>query len=566
MNFFKKSKRKYLDITPDEILLDVKNLPAFNMQQFEGVIERPIELRSFRLILLVLGVIAAIFLIRLFYIEIILGDYYATKSQNISFETEPIFANRGNILDRNGEILVTNDVNPDPQSPFPLRKYTKVLGFGNLLGYVSYPKTDARGNYWQSEFVGKDGVERKYNTRLSGKNGYRYFETNVKGEFIEGNVIEKPEPGQDLVLSIDKNVQKAMYAGIEYLAQMSGYKGGAGILMDIKNGELIAITSYPEYSPEIMSLGNDQAAIRSYISDSRKVFINRAVGGVYTPGSIIKPFLALGALNEGLISPDKSIYSSGQLVIPNPYGGPDSIFKDWKAHGYANMRRALAVSSNVYFYQLGGGFEGQRGLGIANIGKYSKLFGLDEKTGVDIDGERVGTIPSIDWKKKYFPNDPWRIGDTYHTAIGQYGFQVTPIEMVRAIGGIASRGTLVTPHVLKDEIDPDLIKTEQVEFRDSDYQIVHEGMRMVVTEGTAPVLNLPYVKIAAKSGTAQVGINRSFVNSWIVGFFPYEEPRYAFVIMMESGKTNAVTSAASAMRYALEQMYQTSPEYFSANN
>ncbi|OGI72569.1 hypothetical protein A3J61_01210 [Candidatus Nomurabacteria bacterium RIFCSPHIGHO2_02_FULL_38_15] len=560
--FFKKRKRRYLDITPDEILLDVRNLPAFNMQQFEGIIERPIPIKTFHSLLIIFFTVLIIFATRIFYIQIIRGGYYAQKSENISSETEPIFASRGNILDRNGEFLVVNDVNPDTTSPFPLRKYINQSGFGSLLGYVSYPKRDSSGNYWQSEFVGKDGIEKKYNARLSGKNGYRFFEADVKGQIKNDNVIEPAVPGEDLYLAVDANVQKSLYGGIQYLAEMSGYKGGSGVVMDIWTGELIAITSYPQYSSSIMSTGSDQDIIKAYISDSRKVFINRAVGGVYTPGSIIKPFLALGALNEGIISPSKNIYSSGQLVIPNPYVGEDTVFKDWKAHGYVDMRKALAVSSNVYFYQIGGGFESQKGLGIANIGKYTKMFGLDKKTGVDIDGERYGNVPSIEWKKKYFPNDPWRVGDTYHTAIGQYGFQVTPIAMARAVGGIASYGTLVTPHLLKDEVDPKLIKTEKIDFRPADYDVVHEGMRMVVTEGTGQVLNLPYVKIAAKSGTAQVGISKALVNSWIVGFFPYENPKYAFVIMMESGQANAVTSAASAMRHALETMYTSAPEYF----
>src|SRR5574343_118851 len=500
---FRRKKREYLDITPDEILLDVRNLPAFNMQQFEGIIERPISIKTFQGLIIIFCLIGFIFGAKLFYMQIIRGPYYDKRSEIISSQTEPIFANRGNIVDRNGVVIVTNDVNPDTESPFPLRKYTEIPGFGNIIGYVSYPKKDAKGNYWQSEFVGKDGIEKKYNQILAGQNGYRYFETDVKGQAKDENVIEKPVPGQELVLAIDSRVQSAVYNGIEYLAGMSGYKGGSGVVMDIANGELIAITSYPAYDSNTMSQGSDDQKIRNYISDSRKVFINRAVGGVYTPGSIVKPIMALAALNEGVIYPEKRIFSSGKLVLPNPYGGEDSVFKDWKAHGSVDMRRAIAVSSNVYFYQIGGGFQSQRGLGINNINKYTKMFGLDQKTGVDIDGERSGSIPSIEWKKKYFPNDPWRVGDTYHTSIGQYGFQVTPIAMVRAISAIANGGTLVTPHLRKDEVDPKLIKTSKVNFRESDYRVVREGMRMVVTEGTGQVLNLPYVSVAAKSGTAQ---------------------------------------------------------------
>lgn len=559
---FRKKKREYLDITPDEILLDVRNLPSFNMQQFEGIIEKPIPIRTFQGLMIVFSLIGFIFASRLFYMQIIKGQYYDKRSEIISSETEPIFANRGNIVDRNGVIIATNDVNPDTESPFPIRKYMDIPGFGNIIGYVSYPKKDAKGHYWQSEFVGKDGIEKRYNQILSGVNGYRFFESDVRGKTRDENVIERPIAGKELVLAIDSRIQTSVYNGIEYLANMSGYRGGTGIVMDINSGELLAITSYPAYDSNVMSLGEDTQKIRSYITDSRKFFINRAVGGLYTPGSIVKPFIALGALNENIIDPSKNIYSSGTLVLPNPYGGPDSVFKDWKAHGSVDMRRSIAVSSNIYFYNIGGGFQSQRGIGISGINKYSKMFGFDKKTGVDIDGERTGIIPSVEWKKRNFPNDPWRVGDTYHTSIGQYGFQVTPIAMVRAVGAIASRGKLVTPHLLKDETDPKLNSVEYLEFEEADYNIIQQGMRMVVTEGTAQVLNLPYVSVAAKSGTAQVGISKSLVNSWIIGYFPYENPKYAFAVMMEAGKANAVTSAASAMRHALESMYTTAPEYF----
>jgi penicillin-binding protein 2 len=290
--------------------------------------------------------------------------------------------------------------------------------------------------------------------------------------------------------------------------------------------------------------------------------MDRTISGLYTPGSIVKPFLALGALNEGIISPDKKILSTGSISIPNPYfPGQETVFKDWRANGWTDMREAIAVSSDVYFYTIGGGYQGQKGLGISNIEKYVRLFGIGEKTGVDMLDEKGGTVPSIEWKAKNFPGDPWRIGDTYHTAIGQYGFQVTPLEMTRAAGAIANSGTLVTPHFILGDIEKENQK-KILDLKKEYFGTVQAGMRLSVTSGTASALNVPYVEAAAKTGTAQVGLAKNKINSWVMGFFPYQHPEYAFVIMMEAGPTSGGGSATSVMRQLFDWMSLNTPEYF----
>jgi len=158
----------------------------------------------------------------------------------------------------------------------------------------------------------------------------------------------------------------------------------------------------------------------------------------------VKPFVAAAALEEGVIDEWTSIYSSGALVIPNPYGGPDSVFKDWKAFERSfTVREAIAWSSDVYFYTVGGGVNGRQGLGIARIKSYSQAFGLDALTNIDMPGEVAGEIPDVAWKEEHFPGDPWRVGNTYHTSIGQYGYQMTPIELVRGIAAIANGGARI---------------------------------------------------------------------------------------------------------------------------
>ena len=335
--------------------------------------------------------------------------------------------------------------------------------------------------------------------------------------------------------------------------------------MDATNGEVIASTSFPEYDSEILSLGKDKEIIKSYITDKRKFFMDRTISGLYTPGSIVKPFFALGALIEGVIDPLKEILSTGSISIQNPYDKTKkTVFNDWKAHGWTNMAESIAVSSDVYFYTIGGGFENQKGIGILNLEKYARMFGIGKMTGVDLPDEKSGTIPNPEWKAKNFNGEIWRVGDTYNTSIGQYGFQVTPMEMTRAVGAIANLGTLMTPHFILNDKNAEN-KVEKMEIKKEYYDVVYEGMRGTVTYGTATLLNVPYVEVAAKTGTAQIGVAKDRVNSWVIGFFPYENPKYAFTIMMESGPSNGTVNAASVMRQLLDWMYWNTPEYFLAS-
>ena len=185
------------------------------------------------------------------------------------------------------------------------------------------------------------------------------------------------------------------------------------------------------------------------MEDEGKRFLEGALDGLYMPGSIVKPFIASAALTEKIITPEKSILSIGSISIPNPYN-PDkeSVFKDWKAHGYVNMREAIAVSSDVYFYEIGGGFGDQPGLGIARIKQYLELFGFGKADDNNFLLDVKGTIPDPAWKAQVFDGEPWRIGDTYNTSIGQYGMQVTPMQALRATAAIANGGFLVDPTLL----------------------------------------------------------------------------------------------------------------------
>lgn len=559
LKIFKKNRNKNIIVDPDEIFLDSQNLQNFDRQQFEGRIEKPIPKNTIILVGIVFLLFSGVFGSRLFYLQIQKGEAYFKRSQNNVLEKAIIFTDRGIIYDRNKVELAWNK--KEEALSVPIRTYMSP-GFSHVLGYVSYPTKDKSGNYWQGEFIGKDGLEKEYNDLLKGKNGSKIIETDALGKIYSENIVNSPKQGAELITTIDSRIQKELFQLIKNLADNGSFTGGAGMIMDTEKGEIITSTSFPEYNSEILSLGKDTTKINGYINDKRKVFLDRNISGLYTPGSIVKPFFALGALVENIIDPHKKILSTGSISIPNPYF-PDqkSVFKDWKAHGWTNMMEAIAVSSDVYFYEIGGGFEDQKGLGIANIEKYAKLFGVGNKTGVDLPDEKSGTIPSPEWKAKNFKGDPWRVGDTYNTAIGQYGFQVTLIEMLRAVGALANYGKLLNPHFVKDDTEKEQnITTLEIDKEYYDY--IHEGMRGTVTFGTASALNVPYVKAAAKTGTAQIGLAKNKVNSWIIGFFPYENPKYAFAVMMEAGPSSGNVGASSVMRQLLDWMSINTPEYF----
>ncbi len=556
--FKKRSRSRTRDIAPDEIFLDSQNLPEFNTDQFEGRLEKPISKNIFGIITVFIMFVGLLFGYKLWNLQIVRGESLRHQSDNNSLRKTLIFADRGVILDRNDVPLVWNDVNVDSPD-FSLRKYATSTGLSTILGYVKYPTKDSSGHYYQEKFDPKDGIEKIYDTALSGKDGTKIIETDVKGNVVSESIVEQPVSGGNLSLSIDVNVQKQLRRSLLLIADKAGYKGGSGVIMDVHTGEILASSNFPEYDSQVMTDGSDTAKITSWINSGNHPFLNRAIDGLYTPGSIMKLFVAMGVLDQHVIDPRKQIISTGSISVPNPFV-PDkpSIFLDWKAHGYVDLRRAIAVSSNVYFYEVGGGYQGQKGIGIANIEKYTRMFGFGSTTGIYFPGELPGTIPNPVWKVATFDGDPWRIGDTYNTAIGQYGFQVSPIQVVRAVAAIANEGTLLTPIFIKNQ-SPQISST--IDLDPSYYTIVKEGMRQGVTEGTSAALNLPFVKVASKTGTAQIGITKNEVNSWVVGFWPAENPRYAYTIVMERGPKVNQFGAVLVMQEFFNWASMYAPEY-----
>ncbi len=556
-------KRKhYKDINPDEIFLDASNLPEFDQHQFEGRIEKPLTKYPFITVGIFVAIIFIVFFYRVADLQVVRGDEFKRAALNNRLESTIIFNERGIIRDRNGLVLAKN-VSNILDDGFSLRQYAYTEGLAHVLGYVDYPAKDAAGNFYQEEFEGKDGVEEYYNDLLSGSYGKKIVETDALGGRQSESFLRMPVDGEDITLSIDSRVSSALYSFVESLSHQIGFEGGAGVILDVRTGEIIVLTNYPEYTPNTLTAGNDRQSIKQMLADERKPFLNRSVSGLFTPGSIVKPFIALAALNENIITPSEKIVSTGSISVPHPYiPGEESVFYDWKAHGPVDMKEAIAYSSNVYFYEIGGGYEEQKGLGIGRIEQYMRLFGFEKEPGVDLYGEKLGVIPTPAWKEEVF-KDEWRLGDTYNTVIGQYGFQVTPLQVARGMAALANSGVLITPRLVLDADARKLSrkKEQRIKIPKEYFSIVKEGLRDAVLYGTASRLNLPQVEIAAKTGTAEVGISKKRVHSWVTGFFPYENPRYAFAVVMEKGPRENTIGALFVMRQLLEWMSVETPEY-----
>ena len=254
------------EIDPEDVFLDSQNLSSLNIDQMEGQLEKPLEKHVFYVFIAVIIFVLGAYGVRLYSMQIVRGDMYAEKAENNHLKRFPLFPLRGTISDRNGELLAWNTLgnyvykNNSGTSTekvltddIPMRVYTKTSGFSHLLGYVSYPKRDASGNFWQNEYLGKDGVEKQYQTELQGIQGERIIAINVQHEIEAENVVVYPVHGTNIQLTIDKGVQAKLYERMEALARKASYTSGAGVIMNVHTGEILAMTSYPEYNNNMMT-------------------------------------------------------------------------------------------------------------------------------------------------------------------------------------------------------------------------------------------------------------------------------------------------------------------------
>ena len=541
------------EIAPDEIFLDASNAPEFNRERFEGRLEKPLPRSSFFLLGIGLSVFFFILVTRAWNIEVTNGAEYAAESAHNSLDVVTIFAPRGIITDVHGVVLAENIQKADGSVE---RRYS-VPSLSQVIGYVSYPKKDSSGVYYDMAEKGVSALEAEYNAMLTGVNGQMLTETDaVKRVRSQGTIVPAKE-GKTLALSVDANLQELFANAISGVVNDKGFIAGAGVIMDVQTGAVRALVSYPSYDSNVMASGGPSSIIDSYNANPGHPFLDHAVQGVYAPGSIVKPFVSAGALTDGIITPATLINDPGFLSLPDPYHpGKTFIYKGWKNLGIVDVRKAIAWSSDVFFYEVGGGFGSQRGLGIDRLDYWYRQFGFGSTTAIDLPGEASGLIPTPAWKKSVF-NELWYTGDTYFTAIGQYSMQVTPIQMARATAAVANGGKLFTPTLIANQtpayttvpVDPNALA------------VVREGMRQGVTSALSQAINLPYVSAAAKTGTAQTGTKNQYDNSWVEGFFPYDHPRYAFVVVLERGPQGMGEEAVNVMQELFQSLHAANSPY-----
>ena len=419
------------------------------------------------------------------------------------------------------------------------RQYTDGNIFSHPIGYdgkVSESDLKKHPNYLLIDYIGKDGLEESYEKYLHGQHGEHRYEVNARGEVIRNLGTINPIAGYELTLNIDADLQRKIYREAEkIMAENEDATGVIVVALDPRNGAVRALVSYPGYDNNLFAKGIDNNMYSQLLNDPHKPLINKALAGLYPPGSTFKTLVAAAALEENIVRPETTVNCHGNISI----GAWN--FPDWKAHGITDLRKAIAESCDVYFYTVGGGWQNIRGLGIEQIKKYSKFFGLGDYLGIDLPGEKKGLVPDATWKFKEL-GEKWYIGDTYHNAIGQGYLLTTPLQIANLAATIANGGTVYRPRVVKEmknenkkdflEISPDVLNEEFI--KPENIKIVQEGMRQTVTSGSGRLLSDLKVHTAGKTGTAQFG-NEDKTHSWYMSYAPYENPELAMVVLVESG-------------------------------
>ena len=416
----------------------------------------------------------------------------------------------------------------------------------HVIGYVSrineaelkdLPISEYRG----STHIGKLGIESSYENDLHGKTGYAEIETNVQARLLNTINEVNPDPGADLYLTLDIDLQKTAYDAL------AGYNG-AVVAIDIKTGGILAFVSRPGFDPNPFVVGITNDAYQALQTSENQPLYNRALRGLYPPGSTIKPFIALAGLEFDAINPEQRLNCPGYYQLP----GVDHQYRDWKkgGHGSVDLNQAITESCDVYFYRLASM------LGIDHMHSFLQKFGFGEKTGIDLIGEKTGLLPSREWKLAQ-KKQSWYPGETLITGIGQGYLQVTPLQLARATATLANKGHIVTPFLVDKivrahETSPGP-ETHQniIALKKENINTVIDGMINVVhsQRGTAKGINTHInYQIAGKTGTAQVlGIKQNAKynensidfkfrdHALFISFAPANDPKIAIAVIVENG-------------------------------
>jgi len=417
------------------------------------------------------------------------------------------------------------------------RKYAGGEAFSHVIGYtgeassVELKDTD----FFPGERVGKAGIEAFYDDVLRGEKGILIKKVNSQGEVFSQDVRREATSGGDVNITLYARLQREVDEALRRHVKLLKITSAIAIILDPKSGAILSLVSLPSFDANLFEGGIKSAQISDLLNNPTKPLFNRAIAGEYPSGSTIKPIIAAAALEEELITPDFLVYSGGAISVPSVYNSEVVYeFKDWKAHGWSDLYKAISDSVNIYFYTIGGGYRNQEGLGIKKIEDYLRKFGWGDILGVDIPGERSGLIPSPKWKKET-KGENWYIGDTYLAAIGQGDILATPLQVAAATAVFANGGTLFAPHFVENQNNAGKIIRRNF-VSDKNIDVVRKGMHRAITSGSGRfLLDSPYT-VAGKTGTAQTARARN--HAWFTGFAPYEDPEVVITVFLEEGDSS----------------------------
>ena len=429
---------------------------------------------------------------------------------------------------------------------YPLGEVTAhILGYVGRINVQELRQVDPT-NYRATNFIGKSGIEKFYEDILHGEVGYQQVETDVSGRTLRVLNKQNPVSGEKLYLTIDARLQRVAYEAMKD-------KRGAVVALNTRGGDILAMVSAPSFDPNAFVNGISASDYNKLAMARDRPLYNRAVRGLYPPASTIKPFMGLAGLETGVIDTHFSIYDPGWYRLP----GVSHPYRDWKktGHGHINLKRAITVSCDTYFYHLG------HKMGISAMEDFLVQFGFGQLTHVDLHEEAAGLVPNKHWKRQS-KGLPWYPGDTIITSIGQGFMLVSPLQLANATASMSQKGQRYRPHLLHKSIQSDqgeaheykILEEYPMKLKDENYwTIIADAMHSVIVsnEGTGYRFgrNPPY-SVAAKTGTAQVFGGKQYErvrkiryedipeylrdHSLIIAFAPVEEPEIAIAVMVEN--------------------------------
>jgi penicillin-binding protein 2 len=451
--------------------------------------------------------------------------------------------------------------------PESQRNYLHGLLGSHLLGYVGEVSPEqqdepAFADLAPGSVVGKTGVEKTFDQVIRGKPGQKTIEVDARGTERKTLTVVEQTSGDDLYLSLDLTLQRMAES-------MLNEEAGAVVALDPRNGDVLVLASRPGFDPNVLSHGLTGAAWDQIARDGRHPLTNRAIQGLYPPGSTFKIMVASAALESSKWSPGTKVHCTGQF----PFG--NHVFKDWKkgGHGTMNLYQAVVHSCDVYFYLLG------NRLGIDAIAEAARQYGLGQATGIELPGERSGIVPSTEWKMRA-RREPWYPGETISAAIGQGYVTVTPLQMATATAAVANGGVLYKPRLVRAIRERstgqirDLLPTEKglVSMDSDSFAVLQQALRGVVVEGTGKRAQSKLVEIAGKTGTAQ-NVSSKYQkpegeetpkqfrdHAWFVAYAPVDRPRIALAVVVEN-TGHGGTFAAPIAKAIIEEYMKDSANH-----